>query len=132
MAALNRVERLSVQLKQAIASILQTQMRDPRFEFITVAQVKVSKDLGYADVYVSFWGEKQGQDSQELLTLLQKASGFIRAELLGFVKLRVLPKLRFHFDEVSVQGFKMDRLIKAAREKDQSCSGVLAGSVEVS
>ena len=83
---------------------------------VTVNDVKVSRDLGYADIYISLL-------STEELTITRSAGlpdgveqGLrVSARAVGrAMKLRVVPHLRFHFDKLLGQSRKMDRLIREA------------------
>ncbi len=63
--------------------------------------------------------EELTEDSPEVqdsLTVLNKASGFLRGQVGRAMKLRVVPPhLRFHFDKLlGGQSRKMDRLIREA------------------
>ena len=81
--------------------ILQTKVRDPRLGLVTITNVKVSRDLGYADIAVTFivaGPAKEERSDQERAEILQKASAYIRMELAAHLKLRAIPHLRFHFD----------------------------------
>ena len=52
-----RVDRLSQQMQQEIAVILQREIKDPRLHtMITVSDVDVSRDLSHAKIYVTFLG----------------------------------------------------------------------------
>ena len=90
---------------------------------VTINSVKVSKDLSYADLYVTFMGLDEDFDVKESLDVLQHASGFLRSMLAKSIQLRVMPKLRFHFDQTIIDGPKMSRLIDSAREKDHQTGG---------
>ena len=51
---MSRELRVADFVRDEIAKILQTQMRDPRVgAFVSVSDVKVSKDLSYAEIYIS-------------------------------------------------------------------------------
>ena len=51
---MSRDLRVADFVRDEIARILQTQMRDPRVgAFVSVSDVRVSKDLSYAEIYVS-------------------------------------------------------------------------------
>ena len=122
MADAKRVKRLADQIQQEVAMILQTKVRDPRLGLVTITNVKVSRDLGYADIAVTFivaGPAKEERSDQERAEILQKASAYIRMELAAHLKLRAIPHLRFHFDDVSVQGPKLEALIEQARLKDE-------------
>lgn len=119
MADSTRVKRLAGQIRQELARILQSKLQDPRLGLITITDVKVAKDLGYADVYVTFLTtpEQSGFSNKERVGVLKKAAGFIRAELSAQIKLRSTPLLRFHFDEVSERGPRLESLINQAAER---------------
>jgi ribosome-binding factor A len=52
-----RVDRLSQQMQQEIAVILQREIKDPRLHnMITVSDVDVSRDLSHAKIFVTFLG----------------------------------------------------------------------------
>ncbi|MCK2150654.1 MULTISPECIES: 30S ribosome-binding factor RbfA [Marinobacter] len=114
----SRIDRIGDQMQRELAQLIQREVKDPRIGLVTVNAVKVSRDLGYADVYVSLLStEELDQDSPEVkdsLAVLSKASGFLRGQVGRAMKLRVIPQLRFHFDTLQGYSRKMDSLIKEA------------------
>src|SRR5690554_1415507 len=114
----SRVERIGDQMQRELAQIIQREVKDPRVGMVTVNDVKVSRDLGYADIYVSLLSAEElteeSPEVKESLAVLNKASGFLRGQVARAMKLRVIPQLRFHFDSLLGQSRKMDRLIRAA------------------
>lgn len=114
----SRVDRIGDQMQRELAQLIQREVKDPRVGLVTVNAVKVSRDLGYADIYVSLMStEELTEDSpevQDCLAVLNKVSGFLRGQIGRAMKLRVVPQLRFHFDTLLGQSRKMDRLIREA------------------
>ncbi len=114
----SRIDRIGDQMQRELAQIIQREVKDPRVGLITVNDVKVSRDLGYADIYVSLLSTEelteQSPEVQESLAVLNKASGFLRGHVGRAMKLRVVPMLRFHFDSLLGQSRKLDRLIREA------------------
>ena len=47
-------------------------------------------------------GKDSFEEAKEALEVLEKAAGFLRSSLAKGVKLRVMPKLRFHYDATMV------------------------------
>lgn len=119
MADSTRVKRLAGQIRQEVAKILQNKLQDPRLGLITITDVRVTKDLGYADIYVTFLAADRESDftNNDRVAVLKKASSFVRAQLAAQLKLRVAPTIRFHFDEVSERGPRLESLIKQAQER---------------
>ena len=103
-------------------SMIQREIKDPRLDaMITVSGVKVSKDLGYADVYVTVLGKEDRPELiQENLAILKQAAGFLRGRIGQSIKLRVVPQLRFHYDESVLRGQEISSLIEKAVAQDRS------------
>ncbi len=95
--------------------MLVREISDPRLELIYVTDVKVDRELAYADVFVS---AIEGRErSKEVLTGLESASGFIRRALASRVDLRVFPRLRFHWDPTPENADHIEKALAALREK---------------
>lgn len=122
MREFSRTDRIAEQIKQELALIIQREIKDPRFTNMTsVTYVKVSKDLSYADVYLSFLNIHTAEEDKEInidehIKILQKAAGFIRHSLGQKIQLRQLPNLRFYEDKQIQTGARIDELL---RSKDQ-------------
>jgi len=102
-----RTERLG-QLIQGIISalILEGKIKDPRVSsFISITRVNVSRDLSYADVYVS--DIRETADIQRSADGLQSAAGFIQSHLGTSLRIRKIPHLRFHADTSIRDGFDL-------------------------
>lgn len=111
----SRTSRIGDQLQKELASIIQFEMKDPRLGLITINEVRVAKDLGYADIYYTVLGiEDDAKKLSDTQVALESASSFLRRRASQEIKLRVMPKLRFHYDESVVNGAKMSALIDEA------------------
>ena len=120
MKEFSRLDRIGDQMQRELAVMIQREIKDPRSDaMITVSGVKVSKDLGYADVYVTILGK---EDSPEIiadnLAILKQAAGFLRSRIGQKIKLRVVPQLRFHYDESVQRGQHLSSLIERAIAED--------------
>ncbi|MCR4911782.1 MAG: 30S ribosome-binding factor RbfA [Bacilli bacterium] len=92
----NKQERIATIIRKNIAEIIQFQIKDPNLGFVSIPEVKVSKDFSYATVYVSFIKEEDIKPSMEVLN---KAKGFIRSELAQKLDIRRVPEIRFVVDD---------------------------------
>ena len=117
-----RTDRIGDQMQRDLSDLIRMQVKDPRVGMVTVNQVSVSKDLGYADVYVTLLSvEDLGPESEQVkstIKVLNGAAGYLRTELSKKIKLRTIPQLRFHFDASVREGRRLDSLIREARSKD--------------
>jgi ribosome-binding factor A len=89
---------------------------DPRLKGITVTDTIVDRELAFAEIYVC--AIEGVQRSQEVLTGLEHAQGFLRSELAHRMDLRVFPRLRFHWDPTFERADKIERLIGSIHQSD--------------
>jgi len=106
----SRVKRVEELVKEQIALIIQQEMKDPRLGFITVTDVKVSKDLQNANIFIIVHEETE-KHIAEVLKALDTASGFIRHILGQRMALRYLPILKFHYDKSFQEADRIETLI---------------------
>ena len=110
--------RIADFVRDELAEIIRRDMRDPRIGMVSVNEVTVSKDLSYADVYVSSWQTRDPAQRDEFISVLTKAAGFFRSELARRHRMRTTPKLRFHYDEIIERGPELEALIESAVQAD--------------
>jgi ribosome-binding factor A len=112
--------RVADHLRERLADIIRTEMRDPRVRMISINDVRVSRDLSTADVYFSALGVDSTEEQRTLEDVLNHAAGFLRTALSRESTLRTMPRPRFHFDRVWAEGGRMDALIQRAVSEDLS------------
>lgn len=105
-----RTDRVAGLMQRKLAQIIQMELKDPRLpRIITVSAVKVSPDMSFAKIYITVLGEKD--DSEVTLSILNNGASFLRTALARSMKFRVVPQLRFVYDESIEYGSKLRRLI---------------------
>jgi ribosome-binding factor A len=119
-----RLKRIQDQIQRVLTEILETKVNDPRLEGVYVTDVTVDRELDYANIYVSAL-DSQGR-SEDILEGLETASGFIRFNLSQEVKLRVMPKLRFYWDDTPDKADRIEELLEELR-KEREARGVEEG-----
>lgn len=92
------------------------EISDPRLHQIFVTDVKVDRELAFADIYVSAV-EGAGR-SQDILAGLKSARGFLRRALAGRVELRTFPRLRFHWDPTPENADHIEKLLDQLKNKN--------------
>ncbi|CAL4324040.1 30S ribosome-binding factor [Buchnera aphidicola (Protaphis terricola)] len=116
----SRSSRIARELKKNIAIIIQYFLKDPRFKIIiTVSDVILSKDLSYAQVFISFLEIKHNLSIKKLLILLNKSSGYIRKLLCKKMKLRIIPNIVFYYDDSFNKGNKISLLLNKIITKEK-------------
>ena len=117
---MSRSIRVGDFIRDEISKIILHEVRDPRVtKYLAVNDVLVSKDLAYADIYVSSFEYDNDSDRQEIVEVLNSASGFFRTLLSKRLSIRATPKLRFYYDTLQSEGMNLEQKIKEARSKDQ-------------
>lgn len=107
-----RLERLGRQIQEELgAMIVGGKVKDHRVDpFLSITRVEVSRDLSFADVYVSSF-----QDEEKLergVAGLSSAAGFLQSALNAKMHIRQTPRLRFHVDASVREGFDLVKRIE--------------------
>ena len=110
--------------REEIARIIQFEMRDPRIGMVSVNDVRVSRDLAFADVYVSAMPSGSPAEQEALVAVLNGASGYFRSKLARRHRMRTTPKPRFHYDESVERGRRLEKLIDEAVAVGQRDEGM--------
>lgn len=116
----NRSQRVAQEIKKEIAVILQREVKDPRIGMVTVSDVELSRDLVYAKVFVTFLFDQDEQAVKQGMDGLEKASGYIRSLLGKAMQLRIVPELRFEYDNSLVEGMRMSNLVSKVLNEDKA------------
>ncbi len=97
-------------MQRELAMILQSEINDPRLGFITVNEVELSRDLAIAKVYFTVLGKNHDQ-VEKVREIIDRCIPFIRRGLAKRMRIRVLPELRFIYDESLDKGIRIDHLL---------------------
>lgn len=119
----DRLPRVNKTLRTALAQMVPRLVRNPAvhlMDTVTVTEVRSSKDLRHAKVYVALQGDEQSKTPA--LRGLQKASAFLRSELGRTVKLRYTPELQFLLDNTLKSAEKIDTVLAEIAKEDATRS----------
>ncbi len=65
MAGGQRLKRMADSVQRELSELIRQELKDPRLGgLVTISGVKVSPDLGYADVYVTVMGRELSDDQR--------------------------------------------------------------------
>ncbi|MEJ5240226.1 MAG: 30S ribosome-binding factor RbfA [Anaerolineales bacterium] len=112
-----RLQRIADRIREDLSELLLHEIRDPRLRGVYVTDVRVDRELSYADIYVSTVDASPRRE--EVLAGLEASSGFIRHVLTQNIHLRTFPRLRFHWDETPQRAEHIEALLRQIREKSQ-------------
>jgi ribosome-binding factor A len=107
-----RLQRLGRQLQEEIgAFIVAGKVKDHRVDtFLSITRVDVSRDLAFADVYISSFEDEKKLERG--VAGLNSAAGFIQAQIGSKLRIRQTPKMRFHADLSVREGFDLVKRIE--------------------
>lgn len=101
--------RVSELVHIRLAKLLDSRVKDPRVEMVTITDVMVTPDASRAKVYFSvLGGEDEVERAQEGL---ESAAGWLRRELGQQLRLRNVPELTFHYDHSIERGERISEIL---------------------
>ena len=108
----SRKDRVAEQIRRELAELIRTELKDPRVGMISITDVEVTADYAHAKVFFSTLAGSE--HVPEVLSGLQKASGFLRRELGKRISIHATPELHFVFDASLEHGAQLSKLISEA------------------
>jgi len=111
------MKRINDRIKQVLSVLLISKINDPRLAGVSVTDVKVDRELDYANIYVS--SLDGAKSSREVLAGLNHARGYLKHEIAQEVDLRVMPRLRFFWDPTPERADRIDTLLAKLSEEDK-------------
>jgi len=112
-----RPVRVGALIQEEIAKLLTRGLKDPRIGFVSVMEVRMSKDLRYANVYVSLFGDEAQRKSS--LIGLQHSAGWIRHEVGKYLTMRVIPEIRFFADDTLDKVYHLEEVFEEIHAEQQ-------------
>lgn len=109
----SRSQRVGDQIQKELATIIQMSVRDAGLGLVTISAVDLSTDLSHAKIYVTCLEIDIDSTSNrsEILTMLNDNAPQFRHQLSKILTTRIVPKLKFMFDESLEQANRLTGLI---------------------
>ncbi|MEK6572397.1 MAG: 30S ribosome-binding factor RbfA [Bacteroidota bacterium] len=105
-----RAEKVGSLIKEEISVIIQRNLSDSSDGFITVTDVRMSRDLRIAKVYVSILGAPDVKE--KTLKMIEANKKEIRSLIGSRIRLKFTPELHFYLDETLDRVEAINNLIK--------------------
>lgn len=105
-----RQRKMAALIQKEMGILFQRMSRDYLNKLISVTIVRMSPDLGYANIYLSIFPEQQ---KDEVFELILKSSSKLRFELGNKIKnqVRKIPEIHFNIDDSLDYAEKIDELL---------------------
>ncbi len=92
-------------------------LKDPGISgLLTITDLDLSRDRKTARVYYSLLGLAKDRDSTQ--KALERCVGFLRQKVLAKLRMKIIPKLVFVFDDTPAQAQKIEDALNRIREED--------------
>ncbi|MFZ0546870.1 MAG: 30S ribosome-binding factor RbfA [Candidatus Promineifilaceae bacterium] len=104
-----RQQRTADHIQTILSELLVRDMRDPRLQGLTITDVRIDRELQYADIYINALGDDSREE--EVMAALEKAAGFMRRDLARQLSLRTVPQLHFHWDPTLAHAERISELL---------------------
>jgi ribosome-binding factor A len=116
MVSQKRIQQIADRIFEELSTILLMEVSDPRLENINITNVRVDREIAFANIYVSSY--QGSENAKEILEGLNHAKGFLRSRLANRIQLRMMPRLRFFWDPLPEEADRIDRLITSLHKDE--------------
>ncbi len=107
-----RILKVNKLIKQEVGKIILTECDFPRNIILTITKTETSKDLRYADVFVSVLPPDK---ETEIMKLLKEEIYFIQQKLNQKLCMKPLPRIKFVIDKSGEDVSRIDELIRKSK-----------------
>lgn len=108
-----RIEKVNELIKQEVGKTILSEINFSTDIMVTVMKAEVSKDLRYADVFISVLPFEKKEEAKEAL---KENIYFIQRILNKKLFMKPLPRIKFKIDDTGEYMGKIDTLIKASKQ----------------
>jgi ribosome-binding factor A len=117
---MGRDGHLEETLRRILATALHLEVEDPRVGFVTVSEVRLNRDRTVAQVFYTVLGDEE--ERRTSLEGLKRCRGYLRQIIGDQVRMRMVPELRFTYDESLDRSFRIEETLDQL-EKEREASG---------
>jgi ribosome-binding factor A len=117
MVSQGRANRIAQRIKEELSELLLFETSDPRLSGVHVTDVRVDRELAYANIFFSALEGSERKD--EILEGLNHAAGFLRHQLTQRIQLRSFPQIRFNWDPIPENADRIDQLISSLHQDER-------------
>ncbi|MBI5868653.1 MAG: 30S ribosome-binding factor RbfA [candidate division Zixibacteria bacterium] len=117
MKHFDRSQRVADEILRHVSELIRTEVKDFDLTPVTLIHCEVTRDLSEARLRYSVLGDDETR--RRCADAMSKLSGFLQHRVGQRLGLRLVPKLRFAYDESVAEAGKLQELFeKIARERD--------------
>ncbi len=126
MADPQRARKLADRIREIVARMLESRVKDPRLGFVTVTDARITADLQHATVFYTVLGSEEERASTA--AALESARGLIRSEIGRQTGLRLTPTLEFVPDALPEAAALIEERLREAAARDAEVARLAASA----
>lgn len=117
-----RAARMAKRIQQIVATAIEREIKDPRLEFVTVTDARMTGDLHDATVFYTVRGKRVDDEPDwgSAERALDKARGQLRKIVGDQLGVRFTPTLSFEVDNVPEASAHLEEILAKARANDEA------------
>ena len=109
-----RTDRVGDSIKSILGQIFLNKLFLNDNGLVTITKVKVSRDLRYAKVFISYYNSDDKY--YDVIKELDKNKKYLRLHLGNQLPTKYVPEINFHIDDTLDYAFKINNLIKQTKK----------------
>jgi ribosome-binding factor A len=113
-----RSSRVAEAIRNELATLLLSKVRDPRLLGVSISRVEVPDDLSIARVFFTVFGGKK--EIKEAGKGLERAKGFMRSHIAKTLNLRFTPAILFRYDDVVEKVAELEEIFQEIANERES------------
>jgi len=121
-----KVRRHAERIKELVAEVVRTQIKDPRVGMITITDARITADLRDATVFYTVFGD--ADEIASSAAALESAKGILRSEVGRRTGVRLTPTLEFVADAIPENAAHIEDLLRTAAARDADVAAAAAGA----
>ena len=113
----SRIDRLQSEFVKEISAIVSDDLRDQPPAMITFTRVEITRDLKYAKIYFSAFGQEENVKAS--LEYLKRHGGVIRRMIGKRMRIRYTPELSFIYDTATDQVIRINEILEQIKKDEK-------------
>jgi len=105
-----RIQRMESELIKLFNTALSFEIRDDNLSWVSISTIKLSPDFKYARIY--FTCLSHNANIEKILKAFKRTNGFFRGKIASAKMMRVVPELKFFYDDTEKVASELDDLFK--------------------
>ena len=118
--------KVAEQIKLIASEMLSRRIQDPRLGFVTITEVRLSKDWQLAQIFYTVLGDEEAQ--AQTAEGLEAAKGQIRTAVARHMKMRFTPVIEFVPDRLPETSGQFEALLATVKASDAEIAAQRQGA----